>query len=303
MLSRPTKHKTLFNNAFFTTFARQSFFSHEAKPAFYYPLGKILTPAFAQKHRAEINAEKANQKHWLDCKEQNELGVLVDALSDFDTSSLLIKRIDGKTKECLDRDFPTLMDAYNNIDKEDRASLSKFLQHQFLPATRSVFQSLAKHYGFDEHLIETSDGLLLEDDFVDLIQDGKLVLDFGETGHGPLPHIIAAFMMKELELEDKISCAVKLYQSLSQRSNKYCPHRLNFLPRFNVLLDTSMPSGMLMFGNPSSLANHLIENCDALRSIARVCKNYDYLISELSVEAWNANNDKPHLVKGLIREL
>jgi hypothetical protein len=267
-----------------------------------YRNGALLTPDFIRQHQQDINSKKALLKAHIACQPSSDMDTFVDTLFNFDCSSKLIQKIDVKATDMLLRNAPELFDEYKIVIAENNiTSLRAFLRHRFLPAARVILQDLAKHYGFDAKLTETSNGLLLDDDYINLVNEGKLVVDFGEDAHGPFPHVIAAFMMKEMQMTGQIRSALDLYQSLGERSLHYCPHRMNFLHCFNLLLDR--PSKMMVFGNPSSLSNYLLTHCDGLKKMNVICKLHAHLIMNVAEQEWAFTENKPYLSKGKIRDL
>jgi hypothetical protein len=306
-----TRTMRTFFNASTVAFKKPAFFN--VKPAFYRPFftqmtaqyrrpvinpyvaGVVLSPQFINENKEKIALAKTSLQDNLRCGMSNDLAVFIDTLFDFEKSAALI----------LSQQFPTLFQDYEVLlENDDSNGLEFYLKNIFLPALRSVFKTLAAHYGFDSHLVESSHGVILDDDYMDFVKKGMLVLDPGEDGHGPLPHIVAAFMMKELEFEGKIDSALDLYKSLSLRSESYyCPSRVNFVYYFYLLLDYPVISGTHMFGNPSSLSNHLLTHCDALKNFAYICKKHSHNLCRFTAEDWQNSKDKDFITVGRILTL
>ena len=307
-----TKNLTALTNHFFCSSTQQSnsFSTLLSQPttAFQtspYVSGPVLTPNFVQRNKAVIEDSKKELKKLLDPAHPQikDLSVFIDCLFDFEKSKKLIQKIDSQTKKILAIIKPGLFVEYEKLAHENqKAVLNEFFKNQFLPTLRTTFQELAKHYGFDPKLVETNDGLLLDDDYMDFVLQRKLILDLGEDGHGPFPHMIAAFMMKELELEAKLFDAGSLYQSLAHRSQLYCPHRMNFEYSFRLLLDlpNGFPLRSTVFCNPSSLSNHLLFNSSTLKQFAVVCKKHSSFLAQLSCAEWKERENKNHLSMGKV---
>lgn len=303
-LAAPPIQFTAFNgNRFFNTKPATS----EATPfsARPYIMGPVLTPEFVRKNQLSNENSKRELKAVLDCNkpQQKDLSIFIDVLFDLEKSKKLISNIDYQTQKIIAQKCPELFQNYQKIVLENKPeALDAFFKSSFLPALRTVFRELAQHYGFNSALVETNDGVLLDEDYMDFVSQGKLILDLGEDGHGPFPHIIAAFMMKELEKIGQISSALSLYQSLAERSSQYCPHRANFNYRFQLLLDfpNAYPFSSTQFCNPSSLANHLLLHGKALKPFASICKNHSQSLAKLSLQEWDELENKSHLVRGKV---
>jgi hypothetical protein len=248
-------------------------------PAYPYSLGPTLTLDYTIQHITAIHQSREELKYRLDAERNQDLCTFVDVLFDFKKFSALIHKVDKKTQKIITKKYGQLFQQYNEALTNPEC-LDNFLRSQFLPALRNIVHELAKHYQFDTNPIESIDGILLDADFMELIEKGKLILDMGEDGHGPLPHIIAAFMMAELQHEGAITSAVSLYQSLSQRSNKaYCTERVDFRPRFSLLLDSNYAKAM--FSNPASFSNHVLSHSDALQKLNAICKNHSKALTDI----------------------
>jgi hypothetical protein len=280
-------------------------FSKDLFPTSYYVMGPPLTPDLVKSHQGAIQNSKTHLKDLLDCKkpDQKDLSLFVDLLFDVEKSQKILNKIDGQTQRILKEIQPQLFQAYQTARSQPQKT-EEFLKRKFLPTLRTVFQRLASHYGFDSALIETNDGVLLDDDYMDFVQQGKLVLDLGEDGHGPLPHIIAVFMMKELELAGEIASAKALYCSLAQKCNYYCIDRADLAYRFLLLLDypNSYPLTHTQLCNPSSLANQLLSQGQALKALASICKTHSHALAKLSTDEWEQKDNKRYLVRGKVLE-
>lgn len=270
-----------------------------------YCLGPVLSRFYVNLHQEKVVASKQQMKLFLACEEtrQKDLFTYVDLLFDFEEASKVINKVDAEAKSTLNAIDPKLFSDYARLAVEkDPEATPRFLQSRFLPALRKVFQTLAEHYGFDPQLAETSEGVLLDEDYLDFVRAGKMILDLGEDGHGPLPHMTAAFMMKELEKAGHIHNARSLYQALAEKSKFYCAERVDYTSRFLVLLDFPHPHLMspTVFCNPSSLSNHLLHNGETLKQFARLCKKHSDELMQLSSKEWEQRPDKPLLTRGKI---
>jgi hypothetical protein len=318
MLTRTMK--TFFNTSY-AAFKKPAFF--QVKPALYrrfftelsgqrrfpavtpYVAGVVLSRQFITENKAKIDVAKKTLQAHLCCDRSADLDVFVNTLFDFEKSAALIAKIDSVASQVVSLQFPTLFQEYKQLfETSDDNALHVFLKNTFLPALRSVFKTLAGHYGFDSHLIETSNGVILDDDYMDFVRQGVLVLDLGEDGHGPLPHMMAAFMMKELELERGIQSALNLYKSLSLRSaSYYCPSLMNYVYYFYLLLDYPATSGTHMFGNPSSMSNHLLMQGDVLKEFTSICKMHSGALCRFASDDWQNSNDKNYITVGRVLTL
>lgn len=283
----------------------RSFSSSLIKKTRAYPAGPVLNLDYIKQNQNVIARSKQKLKIFLSCHKDrhSDLTTFVDLLFDFDHAVRTLNRIDGQAKKSVEQIDRRLFPDFHLVLQEGKNDkLTLFLKERFLPSLRAIFQDLAHHYGFHPELVETNDGLLLDDDYMDFIKQGKLVLDLGEDGHGPLPHIIAAFMMKELEIEGRIGSALALYQSLTERCDYYCPDRVNYLYRFHLLLDfpSTYPLSATLFCNPSSLANHLLFHGTTLRQIAVICKNHANPLAAHSLAEWKEKENKHYLSKGKV---
>jgi hypothetical protein len=301
------KKPTFFNvkPVLYRSFFSQISAQYKFPPINPYVAGVVLSPQFLNTNKEKIGRAKTSLQEHLRCGMSKDLEVFVDTLFDFEKSAALIAKIDAVTATVLSEQFPTLFRDYEQlVENNDSNNLDFYLKNSFLPALRSVFKTLAVHYGYDSHLVESSHGVILDDDYMDFVQKGMLVLDPGEDGHGPLPHIVAAFMMKELEFEGRIDSALDLYKSLSSRSKSYyCPTRVNFVYYFYLLLDYPVISGTHMFGNPSSLSNHLLTHGDALKNFAYICKKHSHALCRFTEEDWKNSNTKDFITVGRVLTL
>jgi hypothetical protein len=313
MLSR--LHKTLFTatriatvrHGVFAPCQRSIFSSNKLRstttlPIRAYPIGIPLTAKYVVDNHTRIQLAKENLKNHLDCDSSQDLGKFVDVLFDFKKASELIKKIDTRARQLVNDKHPTLFDEYEKVTSQtNNAELETFLKMQFLPALRNIVRELAKHYKFDTNYVESIHHVLPDDDYMDLIAAGKLVIDIGENGHGPLPHIIAAFIMGELESERAISSATQLYQSLAERSYNlrcYSPDKVNYLHRFALLLDANIPYGM--FSNPATFSNFLLFECETLRGLASICKKHSDLLSAIACKEWEELGCSQEYIMGKI---
>lgn len=269
------------------------------KPPLYYSLGQKISSAYTIRHQKTIQESKQRIIMSLGNNINKDLIIFIDTLFDFNKFSLLIQKIDLNIKNMVAKDYDFLH-AYKKITEKTQP-FEHYLQEVFLPFIRRLIQSAALHYQFYENIIESSDQILLEEDFTNLIEQEKLILDFAEDGHGPFPHIIAAFIMKELELAGDILSANQLYRSLAMPSIKYCASKANFFSRFNLILDSAEKHSM--FANPASFSNHLLGNTNILKEISFVCKKHSHTIDRIAVELWKKNSEKIFLTKGKIRML
>ncbi len=267
-----------------------------------YPAGPVLTSSYEQSKQVEIAASKRELKKFLVCQDP-DLSSFVDLLFDYKGSARILLKIDAQAEKTIDELDPGLFGEFQQVLQEGRADqLNVFFTDRFLPSLRKIFSRLAQHYGFEPDLVETNDGLLLDDDFIEFVEQGKLYLDLGEDAHGPLPHLIAAFMMKEFEAEGRIASARSLYQSLTERCEYYCPERTNYVHRFLLLLDypNCYPITETVFCNPASLSNHLLFYGKSLGQLAVICKNHARELREISRAEWREKENKCWMTKGKV---
>jgi hypothetical protein len=251
------------------------FFSNSALPNPFkvrdYPCGTQITPIAAK-------------KQWLLTQLQpspsfsSQLNRFVETLFDRQEATRLIKLIDAEADAIVAKQFPTLFCEYMI---QTPVTMDAWLQTNFLPALQKIIEALATLHRFKPENVVRLHDILLDDHLMeDYISKGKLIIDMGEDGHGPLPHVIAAFMMGRLELEGKLGSAEYFYQSLASRTRAYCPERNYFRHQFSLLLDATTDDAM--FANPASLANHLLQHCHSLGKLASICRMHSKALLELS---------------------
>lgn len=132
-----------------------------------------------------------------------------------------------------------------------------------LQTARKLVSGLARHYGFESQFIETgsTEGTLPPETFKSIIENHMLLLDVGETGHGPIPHLISACMMKEMERVGLISDSKETYKLLVQLSTKQNDEFTDYINFFVFAQDNVDSIGL---SQPATFANFIIENSATL---------------------------------------
>ncbi len=163
-----------------------------------------------------------------------------------------------------------------------------------IPTLRRLVSGLSQHYGFDRHFVETGGGdvLLSPEAFkTHILAKGRLLLDLGETGHGPIPHLISACMMKEMEESGLIKDAKTLYALLAHDSKDLNDHLTDFKCFFSFAQDNIDSVGL---SQPSHFANFIIENTTELphlSALTRAICDQTYVLHRAAKSDFDATPD------------
>lgn len=203
----------------------------------------------------------------------DDMSVFVDHLCRPELCLPYFKKIDAQIRNFVGPHSPIFAANHpSNLNDED------FVRTRLLPELRLITAHLCQSYAFNDAFLESFGGVIYYSTFINIPQNNMLLLDLGERGHGPIVHMIACCLLKELEYAGLIKNAKHTHALLGEPSTRVNRECCDYEPYYKFCLDDENASGL---PNPTLMADYLMQ-LTVLPSISRLvklCEKYAALLS------------------------